>query len=150
MQYCAEAVMETSMVSSREQAPWLIVGSYICTYGQERILHAHGPLGPPDSGWEQFLRYKQRKEREWGWTNTLITRHYRLATDTYCPNEMKGISVAPQDKSGKPCLWILEHIFSCWRKQELRIAGCIFFVNTFSLASCREELLSLAFFPKEF
>lgn len=107
MQYCSGAVMETSAAQSREQDPWLTVGAYTCTNGQEWILHVHGVLRAPDSAWEQSLRYKQRKEREWGWTNDLITGHYRLATNTHFPSRVKEISMAPQDNSGKPCLWIL-------------------------------------------
>lgn len=42
--------------------------------------------------------------------NRALQTSYR---HTVFPREVKGISIAPQDNSGKPCLWISQYIFSC-------------------------------------
>lgn len=98
MQYCAEAVMESSADPSREQDPWLIVGAYMCTYGPEWILHAHGALRAPDSVWEQFLRYKQRKERvrlNKQFNHRALQTSYR---DTFSPWRERNLNGSPRQQ----------------------------------------------------
>ena len=83
MQYCAEAVTETSTVPLGGQSTWVIVRAYLCTQGQDGMLHAYCVLGEPVWLWLRTFSKVSAEGRQWGWTSILTTGHHRLGKITF-------------------------------------------------------------------